>query len=1099
MEKRLMLFLSGLFLCVGMAIAQTQVKGTIISADDGEPLPGASVKIQGEKMGTTTNLDGEFTITVPSADTRLQISHIGMLPRVVKARNGMRIALDTDNKLLDEVMVVTYGTQTKAQFTGSASIMKSEELEKYQVTNAVDALKGRASGVQINNTSGQPGMASTIRIRGINSLNAGNSPLIVLDGSPYDGDINLINPNDIETMTVLKDAASTALYGARGGNGVILVTTKNAKKGKDATITLDAKWGSNSKGAQEYDKITDPGTHYEMWYKGLNNYATNKLGLSPNAAWVWSNTNMFGSSNVGDESLGYNVYTTPEGQYLIGRDGTLNPAATLGRIVNYNGQQYLLTPDNWVDEIFKKGFRQDYTVSASGANDRGSYYLSANYLRQDGITAASNYERLSARMKADYQLKDWLKVGANMSYNHYEQNYLRTDEEGSAGSAGNAFAFNNIAPIYPIFNRDAAGNVIYDHNAHIYSYDYGDGSVNGVRRAFLSQSNPISDNILNTNQTEGNNFSGTGTVELRLPYGFKVTSINYVYVDEYRYTGVTNPYFGQYAESKGIVTKDHGRTWARNFQQRLDWRHEYGKHDIEAMLGHEYYRNTTYDLNYYKSNMFSQSHKELSGAVVAGSGDSDKAYYGTESWLARALYNFDQRYFVEASYVRAAASTRFHTDHWWGNFWGASAGWLINKEKFLSSQTWIDELKLKASYGQNGNDAIDPYLYTNRFTIKNSNDQVSLTPSTTLKNEEISWETNAKLNVGVDFSFWKGRLAGGIEFYSNKTKDMLFRLPLPISFGYTGYYDNIGDMVNRGLEMEISGDIFRSKDFTWSLYANLTTNHNEITRLPEERRTQKYWDIDGKEYNGFSSGSYYYTEGLSAYSYMTRKFAGLNEDGESLWYKNVYKTEKDENGNDKLDANGNKIYVKDEKGHNILDNITTTNNYSEADDYIIGDIMPDVYGGFGTSLNFKGLDVSADFTYQLGGKVYDSTYASLMGIGSTGQALHKDLFNAWSPENKDTDIPRLQYNDRYMNGASDRFLTSANYLALQNVTVGYTLPKNFTQKFHVQKLRIYFVGDNLWVWSKRKGLDPRMVLAGAVNNTYYSAIRTLSAGVNVTF
>lgn len=1099
MEKRLMLFLSGLFLCVGMAIAQTQVKGTIISADDGEPLPGASVKIQGEKMGTTTNLDGEFTITVPSADTRLQISHIGMLTRVVKARNGMRIALDTDNKLLDEVMVVTYGTQTKAQFTGSASIMNSEELEKYQVTNAVDALKGRASGVQITNTSGQPGMTSSIRIRGINSLNAGNNPLIVLDGSPYDGDINLINPNDIESMTVLKDAASTALYGARGGNGVILVTTKTAKKGKDATITLDAKWGANSKGVQEYDKIKDPGRHYEMWYKGLNNYATNGLGLGADAAWRWANDNMFGTANVGDESLGYNVFTIPEGQYLIGRNGLMNPAATLGRLVTNNGEQFLLTPDDWVNEIFKTGLRQDYTVTASGANDRGSYYLSTNYLRQEGITAASNYERLSSRLKADYQLKDWLRVGANMSYNHYEQNYLDTDDEGNAGSTGNAFAFNNIAPIYPMYNRDATGQIIYDHVAGIRSYDYGDGSVNGVQRAYLSQSNPISANLLDTRQTEGNNFSGTGTIELRLPYGFKVTSINYVYVDEYRYTGVTNPYFGQYANSKGIVTKDHGRTWARNFQQRIDWQHDYGKHNIEVMLGHEYYLQSTYDLNYYKTNMFSQKHKELTGAVVAGAGDSEKLQYNTESWLSRALYNYDQRYFVEGSFTRAAASPKFHNNHWWGNFWGASAGWLINKESFLKDQSWIDELKLKVSYGQNGNDRIDSYLYTNRFTIKNSNDEVSLTPSTTQKNENISWETNAKFNAGVDFSFWKGRLTGGIEFYSNKTKDMLFRLPLPVSFGYTGYYDNIGDMVNRGVEIELSGDIFRTHDFTWSAYANITTNHNEVTRLPEERRTQKYWDLDGKEYFGFSSGNYYYAEGLSAYSYMTRKFAGLNENGESLWYKNVYKKELDENGNSKKDENGDEILLKDDKDKPILDKMTTTTNYSEADDYIIGDIMPDVYGGFGTSLSFKGLDFSADFTYQLGGKVYDETYASLMTLNSTGRALHKDLFNAWTPENTNTDIPRLQYNDTYMAGASDRFLTSANYLCLQNLTVGYTFPKNLTQKAHIQKLRIYLVGDNIWVWSKRKGLDPRMVLAGAVNNSYYSAIRTLSAGVSVTF
>ena len=1089
MEKRLYVFLGSLFLCFGMAIAQTQVRGTIISADDGEPLPGATVKVQGQKSGTVTDINGDFTISVPDANARLELSHIGMITRIVKARNGMRIALDTDQRILDEVMVVAYGTQTKAQFTGSASIMNSEELEKYQVTNAVDALKGRASGVQINNVSGQPGSSGSIRIRGINSLNAGNSPLIVVDGAPFDGDINLINPNDIENMTVLKDAASTALYGARGGNGVILITTKTAQKGKDATISLDAKVGVTQKGTPQYRKIDDPGAYYEMWYKGLNNYAQNKLGLDANSAWLWSNQNMFGTTNVGDESLGYNVYTVPNGQYLIGQNGRLNPNATLGRFFTYKGNQYFITPDDWEDEIYDNGLRQDYTLTASGATDRSNYYFSANYLDIKGITVNSDYTRVSTRLKADHQLKSWLKVGANMSYNHYEQNSLDTDVEGESGSTGNVFAFMNIAPIYPVYIRNGLGHVMYDENAKIANFDYGDGSIIGLQRAYLQQSNPISDNMLNTNSVEGNNFSGTGTAEVRLPFGFTLSSINTVYVDEYRSTDVTNPYFGQYANSNGIVYKSHGRVWTQNYQQRIDWHKEFGKHDVEIMLGHEYYVYKSYGLNYYKTGMFSQENKELNGAIIAGTGGSSMGKLNREAWLARAMYNFNTRYFIEGSVMRQASNPRFHADHWYGTFWSASAGWLINKEKFMKNLKWIDELKLKASYGENGNDQIDNYLWTNTYTITNSNDEISLVPSTTMKNEEITWETNAKFNTGIDFSFWNGRLAGGIEFYNNKTRDMLFRFPLPVSYGYTGYYDNVGDMVNRGLEFEISADVLRLGDFKWNIYANLTTNHNEVTRLPEERRTQNYWDIDGKRYDGFSSGNYFFAEGLSAYSYMTHKFAGVDPNtGESLWFKTVYKK----------DANGDYDYEDKDKGILIFDHVETTNNYSEADDYIVGDIMPDVYGGFGTSLTWKGIDVSADFTYQLGGKVYDSTYASLMGLDG-GRAMHEDLFKAWSPANTGSDIPRLQYNDTYMNGASDRFLISARYVSLQNVTVGYTFPRKWTEKLRIQKLRLYGVADNVWVWSARRGLDPRMALAGSINNTYYSAIRTISGGVSVTF
>lgn len=1087
MEKRLYVFLGSLFLCFGVAIAQTQVRGTIISADDGEPLPGATVKVQGQKSGTVTDINGDFTISVPDANARLELSHIGMLTRVVKARNGMRIALDTDQKILDEVMVVAYGTQTKAQFTGSASIMSSEELEKYQVTNALDALKGRASGVQVYNVSGQPGSTSTIRIRGINSINAGNAPLIVVDGAPFDGDINLINPNDIESQTVLKDAASTALYGARGGNGVIIITTKSAKKGKDATITLDAKWGSTQKGTPQYRKIDDPGAYYEMWYKGLNNYATNKLGMDANQAWLWSNANMFSANNVGNESLGYNVYTVPNGQYLIGQNGRLNPNAILGRAFSYKGNDYYITPDDWEDEIFKNGLRQDYTLTASGATDRSSFYFSANYLDIEGITPNTDYSRISARLKADHQLKPWLKIGANMSYNHYEQNAL--DEEGESGSSGNAFAFLNIAPIYPVFVRNGLGAVMYDQEAKIANYDYGDGSIIGLERAYLSQSNPISSNILDTNSTEGNNFSGVGTAEVRLPFGFTLSSINSVYLDEYRYTSVTNPFFGQYANQNGIVYKSHGRTWSQNYQQRIDWRKEFGKHDVEVMLGHEYYVLKEYGLNYSKSNMFSVENKELDGAILPGSGGSSMGKLNREAWLARAMYNFDTRYFVEGSVMRQASAPRFHNDHWYGTFWSASAGWLINKEKFMRNLKWIDELKFKVSYGENGNDQIDSYLWTNTYSIVNANDMLSLVPSTTKGNEEITWETNAKFNTGIDFSFWNGRLAGGIEFYRNKTNDMLFYFPLPPSYGYRGYYDNIGDMINRGLEVELSADVLRMGDLKWNIYANLTTNHNEVTRLPEERRTQHYWDIDGKQYDGFSSGNYFFAEGTSRYSYMTHKYAGVDPNtGESLWYKTVYKKKDD----------GSYLYADKDETILIFDHLETTTNYSEADDYIIGDILPKVYGGFGSSFEWKGFDLGVNFAYQLGGKVYDSTYASLMG-NDAGHAMHEDLLKAWSPTNLGSDIPRWQYDDTYMNGGSDRFLTSARYLSLQNVTVGYTLPHKWTEKLRIQKLRIYGVGDNLYVWSARKGLDPRMVLTGSVNNTYYSAIRTISGGVSVTF
>ena len=1119
MEKRLMMFLAALFLMVGTALAQTKVNGTVTSQDDGQPVIGASVLVVGTQVGTVTDVNGRFELTVPAGKKTLRITYVGMEPIEVSARPNMRIMLTSDQKALDEVIVVAYGTQKKSSFTGSAAVVGADEIGKVQVTNPVDALKGKAAGVQINTISGQPGEVPSIRIRGVNSINADSNPLIVVDGSPYDGSLNDINPTDVESMTVLKDAASTSLYGARGGNGVILITTKRGKHGESAKITFDAKWGSNQKAIPNYNTITSPAKYYEMWYAGLYNYAHNAFGYGANQAWSWANSKLTGSDSYG---LGYNVYTVPNGQQLIGTDGKLNPNATLGRVISYKGNEYLLTPDDWMDETYNNGLRQEYTVSATGASDRSNFYISANYLSNEGITLSSDYKRFTGRLKGDYQLKEWLKVGGNVAYSHWNRNYLGND--GEAGSSGNAFATANMGPIYPVYLRDKNGNKIYDPTSRLDFYDYGDGSINGQIRPYLTQSNPLSANQLDTRHTEGNSVNATGEIEVRLPYGFTITSINNVYLREWRYTNTTNPFFGQYASAKGMVTKEHERVWSYNYQQRLNWRKKFGLHEIEAMGAHEYYRSYGYDLWASKQNQFSVNNKELAGAVVMGSANSSMSDYNDERWIGRAQYNYEDRYYVHAS-VTHEASSRFHPDNRWGTFWSLGGAWMISKEKWFNVK-WIDELKFKASYGENGNDQIGSYQYIQYYSIANSNDNVSLVPSS-LGNKDISWEKNAKFNIGFDFALFHNRLTGSIEYYSNKTNDMLSWYPLPASFGFTGYYSNIGNMRNNGLEIDLHYNVIRNRDLNWNVYANMTTNHNEITSLPDVRKT---W-YDAIQSSGYSSGSYFYQEGESRYSYYTRRYAGVyNEQtyastgdtkfdpskaGMALYYCNVYETRivKDATGSEEektvyYDKDWNVIedpdnYLYEKRRKKVGEKTTTT--YSEADDYAVGDVLPDVYGGFGTSVSWKGIDFSIDFQYQLGGKVYDSAYASLMvGPGgstgsSAGFAMHADLLNAYSATNTGSDTPRLQYNDTYAASASDRFLTSASYLSLQNITLGYTLPKKWTSKIGLEKVRIYGVADNVWVWSKRQGLDPRASITGASGNGYYAPIRTITGGISVTF
>ena len=1056
MEKRLMTVVAGLALSTSMAFAQSQISGNVTASEDGSPVIGASIKVVGTNTGTVTDIDGNFTLSAP-AGAKLEITYIGMQSKSVKAGTNMKIVLDADNHSLDEVMVVAYGTAKKSSFTGSAAVLKSDEIAKISNSNAVSALTGKVSGVQINAATGQPGQESfNIRVRGISSINAGNAPLIVVDGSPYDGDMNSINPSDIASMTVLKDAASAALYGARGANGVVIITTKSGREGS-TSFTFDAKWGSNSKALPDYNIVKSPAKYYETWYAALNNYAQNKLGYSANEAYGWANKNMINSADYG---LNYNVYSVPTGENLIGVNGKLNPNATLGNVINYKGQEYMLMPDDWRDATYQNGLRQEYTLTATANSNQGSFYGSANYLKNEGITMGSDYARFTGRMKADYQIKSWLKVSGNMNYTHSNSNYLGGD--GDSGDSGNMFAVNSVAPIYPLYIRDGKGNIMLNQTTKMNSYDYGDGTVIGLMRPIFQQSNPISDVQLETNNVEGNTFNAVGSAEVRFLKDFKFTSTNSTMVDESRQSNLSQPFFGQPAKSNGYVSKAHIRRWSYNFQQLLNWHHQFGEHDVEAMVGHEYYRTRYYVLAGSKSNIFSIYNSELDAAIVDGSISSYTTDYNTEGFFGRAQYNYAQKYFGSFSY-RRDASSRFDPDNRWGNFWSFGGAWILSKEKWFES-SWIDELKLKASYGEQGNDNIGDYLYTDRYSIGNSNGSISLKPSSTKGNRKISWEKGGNLNVGTEFSLWKGRLTGSVEYFYRKTTDMLAFFSLPVSYGYSGYYDNVGDMRNSGVELELNGDIIRTKDFTWSANFNFTAYKNKITSMPEEKKATT---VDGVK--GYAGGGYFYGEGQPIYTWYMAKYAGVDkETGEALYYKDS------ENGE------------------------TTTTNASEATMHLCGTALPDAYGGFGTSVSYKGFDFSMDFTYQLGGKIYDSSYSSLMSI-SRGRSFHADLLDAWTPSNTSSDIPRIQYGDSYAAYTSDRFLVSGSYLSLQDVTLGYTLPRALCSKIGINKVRVYATGSNLWLWSKRQGLDPRQSITGATSNEYYSPIRTISGGITVTF
>ena len=926
------------------------------------------------------------------------------------------------------------------------------------------ALAGQIAGLSSMTTSGAPGASPKIRIRGTASLNGTQDPLWVLDGIPlqdtelptmedlqdideiYSTSIAGINPSDIETITVLKDAAATAIYGARAANGVIVITTKSGRSGAPRV-----------------------------------NFST-RLTVGPKTD--IDRLNLLNSNEKVDLELGLLgssfTYRENKGQVarIIEAAGETNAYKTGGWNALSQATQSQINSlrsinTDWNDILFRNTFSQEYNVSISGSTERSSYYASFGYLNNKGIVDGSDMYRYTVRLKADYQAKSWLKVGANAAYTKFNWNNGNSDE-GSGASTGNVFAFaSSIAPIYPVYMRDGNGNIMHDDRGYI-RYDYGAGANAGQNRPVMNNANPLQSLSIDKNNSEGNALNGTGYVEVSFLKDFTFSFNVGMGLDETRSTSMNNPYYGQFASAGGILSKAHARTYYFNMQQLLNWDRTFADvHHVSVLLGHESYTDQSYDLSAAKSNMFSIDNTELNGAVLdMQAAGSSYDSYNNEGYFFRAQYDYAEKLFLSASY-RRDASSRFHPDHRWGDFWSLGAGWLINKEPWFNAP-WIDMLKLKASIGSQGNDNIGNYRYLDTYTVESGAGDVAVVFKTK-GNPNITWETNTNFNAGVDFDFWGGRLTGTAEYFYRLTSDMLYYFTTPASIGYTGYYDNVGDMRNSGIEVSLNGVIMQTRNFRWDAYLNFTHYTNKILRIPEKNKVTTF---EGHE--GYRSGTSFYGEGLPIYTFLLPKYAGTDHStGEPMWYKDV------------LDDNGK-----------VIDR-TTTKVYSEATDYLCDDPTPDLYGGFGTSLSFYGFDVSASFTYSIGGLTYDSGYASLVSspVGtSTGGNIHKDvLTQAWTPENPDSDFPRWQYGDQYSAASSDRFLVPASYLNFQNAQIGYTFPERLTSKIKVSRLRLYVSCDNIVYWSYRRGLDPRYSFTGSTNTAVNSPVRTLSGGINITF
>ena len=1072
MKKRLMMILVSMVLSIGMALAQNAIKGTVISSEDGQPVIGATVKIAGTNDGTVTDHNGQFSLSA-KAGAQLEVSYVGMLTKKVKASANMKITLDADNQVLDEVMVVAFGTAKKSAFTGSAAVVNADELAKKISTNVTDALVGSVPGLQLRGASGQPGSSNSgINIRGIASMYAETDPLVIVDGAPYPGNLSSIPTDDIESVTVLKDAASAALYGARGAAGVILITTKSGKN-KEAEVTVDMKWGSNSRAIPEYDVIRDPGQYYEAAFMQYNNYALAN-GLDAGGANAWANRTLL-------SQLAYNVYTLPEGESLIGMDGKLNPSAKLGREVTVNGQTLYMTPDNWADAAYKNSFRQEYNVSAKGALDRGSFYVSLGYLDDNGVIPNSSYQRYSGRIKADYQAKKWLKLAANAQFVHSdtEQN---PELSSTTGSAGNMFYFvSRIAPIYPLYLRgkDENGNpyILTDQYGHN-RYDYGTPANGyGVTRPYMATGNPLAANQYNQWKQGMNQMNANISADISFTEWLKLNLSSTVTYNVFNLHNYLNSFEGPNAGANGSLTKSNTANLRTNNVQTLTFFKQFGKHYVDALLGHEYYRQNVKYLEGNARYEFSPYVQELYAYANPYHNTSYQTNYNVEGYFGRAQYNYDEKYFASASY-RRDGSSYFAKANRWGNFWSLGAAWIISKESWFNAP-WVDNLKLKVSYGQQGNDNIGSFAYTNLYTLTVGG-TTNISPSFyRVGNENITWETTNNLNAGVEFALFNNRLMGSIDVYSKKTSDLLFWLSIPEANGSRGYYGNVGDIRNNGIELSLTGAIIRTRDLDWSVSLNMSHNSTKVLSLPESKT---------KDYGGFSesnsvrSFSYWYREGGPLYNAFMPKYAGVSEDGQAMYW---------------VDDELKEANSGTRPGKNLS---SKTTDYSKATYYEMGSLLPKVFGGFSTNFSYKGFDASLTFDFQLGGKVYDSGYAAFMNnaySAGRGLGLHKDIYKSWSPDNTSSNIPRFQYGDQYAASRSDRFLESASYLNFQSFSVGYTFPKGMIPL--LSKLRVYVMGENLCFWSARKGLDPRYSYDGSSSYGSYSPTRNISGGVQITF
>ena len=1046
--KRLLL-VCGLFLfVVGIAAAQRTVTGTVID-EDGESLIGVTILVEGTTTGTVTDIDGNYSIQLPANAETLTFSYTGYASQsvLVGNRSVVDVTLEVSALLIDEVIVTAFGVTPKEAFSGSADVLTAEDLQSRTVTSPIAALEGRATGVQFTSASGGPGSSPDIFIRGIGTLNGSARPLYVVDGIQYQGDLSTINQEDIESLTVLKDASSTALYGSRGANGVILITTKRGSR-KGTRVSASVQRGLVSNAIPFYDEVS-PGEYYEIMWEALRNSTAG------------GGDAQFASDNIFN-SLGYNPFNVPNDQ-IVGTDGRLNPNAE----VVYNSL-------DWYDALEQDNpTRTNYNLSVASGGDDHSIFFSTSYLEEDGYIQTSAYDRLTSRVNADFDATKWLTLGGSA-------NVVLTNASGPSsagtGSIVNPFGFaKNIGSIYPVFVNDrngnlvedAAGNPIFDSGEGFSEFGIGSRPINQGRHA-------LQELLLNDERDRDNTYGFRVYSDFHLYKGLKFSLLYGRDINEGLEKEYENAIIGD-AQPTGRFSETRFRRQTENFSQLLSYTHSLNDlHNFDVTLGHE-----SFDWNFAFNDVLAIDQTvegifELDNFATPVSTGGATSVKRIEGYFARLNYNFDNKYYLSFSGRRDGTSVL--TNNRQDNFFAGSASWRMTDEQFIQNTPWIDRMKLRASVGQVGNDNLggggitssgDFFISRPRYVLSSNAGNPGLIFSS-LGNPDLVWETTTAWDIALEFGLF-GFLDGSIEYYNRQTSNLLYEEPIALSNGAESFANNVGGISNNGLEIGLTAALIQKPGMIWTVRATGTTLNNEITELPAP----------------FINGSKRWEEGRSRYDYYLLQTAGVDpENGDQLFLMFEF------------DEDGNSIPVLEEDGTQAV-----TNDWQETERAYTGtSSLPDFLGSFSTSFNYKGFGIDILMNYGLGGEILDNGYSAMMHSGNFGSSLHPDILNAWRAPGDVTDVPRMENgNANLVRTQSDRFLTSADFWSLRNVNLSYTFGRNVIDKIGFDMLRVSLTGENLFISSERDGLNPQFSLAGTPAGNTFSPTRVISLGLNANF